>query len=67
MKKKILLLDDEPDLTFMSKKGLGAGLSVDEFDNSIQRIKETVYKRLYLYELMSPSSPFPHPLQYISD
>ena len=39
-KKKILFVDDEPDLTFLFKKGLEyAGFSVDAFNNSADALK----------------------------
>src|SRR5215207_1422416 len=41
MKKKILLVDDEPDLTFLFKEGLEhAGLRVDAFNNSAEVLKD---------------------------
>jgi DNA-binding response OmpR family regulator len=40
-KKKILFVDDEPDLTFLFKKGLEyAGFSVDAFNNSADALKD---------------------------
>lgn len=40
-KKKILFVDDEPDLTFVFKEGLEyAGLSVDVFNNSVDTLKD---------------------------
>ncbi|HKG86885.1 MAG TPA: response regulator, partial [Nitrososphaeraceae archaeon] len=41
MKKKILLVDDEPDLKFLFKEGLEhAGLRVDAFNNSAEVLKD---------------------------
>jgi len=41
MKKKILLVDDEPDLKFLFKEGLEhAGLCVDAFNNSAEVLKD---------------------------
>jgi DNA-binding response OmpR family regulator len=38
--KKILFVDDEPDLTFMFKEGIEyAGFSVDAFNNSVDALK----------------------------
>jgi DNA-binding response OmpR family regulator len=40
MKEKILLVDDEPDLTFEFKEGLEhAGLSADAFNKSAEVLK----------------------------
>lgn len=40
VKKKILVVDDEPDLTFSFKEGLGdAGFNVDVFNDSIDALK----------------------------
>ena len=50
MKKKILLVDDEPDLTFVFKEGLEhAGLSADVFNKSSEVLK--VFKP-HLYDLV---------------
>ena len=50
MKKKILLVDDEPDLTFIFKKGLeDAQLSVDAFNNPAEVLK--VFKP-HFYDLV---------------
>ncbi len=39
-KRKILFVDDEPDLTFMFKEGLEyAGFSVEAFNNSVDALK----------------------------
>jgi DNA-binding response OmpR family regulator len=40
MKKKILIVDDEPDLTFSFREGLeDAGFNVDVFNDSVQALK----------------------------
>jgi hypothetical protein len=40
VKKNILLVDDEPDLTFSFKEGLGdAGYNVDVFNNSMHALE----------------------------
>ena len=50
MKEKILLVDDEPDLTFVFKDGLEhAGLSADAFNNSAEVLK--VFKP-HFYDLV---------------
>ena len=50
MKKKILLVDDEPDLKFLFKEGLEhAGLCVDAFNNSAEVLKDL---KPHLYDLV---------------
>jgi DNA-binding response OmpR family regulator len=57
VKKNILLVDDEPDLTFSIKEGLGdAGFNVDTFNDSMQALEnfEPDFYDLVILDIVMP-------------